>query len=486
MSIARHTAYNVVGSILPIAVSLVTVPLYLRVIGLDLYGVLNLCWLLVGYFGFFDFGLGRATAQHIAKLHDKDDVIRSRAFWAGLHLSAVLAIIAALVSIPVSWFALREIKLGNGALHAQVQGALPFLVAAVPLAIFQSVLRGALEGRREFFLVNAIISVGAIATAVFPLAGATLWGPDIRVLVAISVAIRCMMLLGLGIAAARCMPLRRYERPETKDMRTMTRFGAWLTVTNIVGPLMVFADRFLIGAISGAAAVALYVIPFNVVSQLVLIPSSVSSALFPRFAAAEQPPAVKHEALLAMSCLVTPMSMSALLFAGTFLRFWIGTAAAVHSTPVALALIVGFWANGVAQVPFMGLLAAARTDVTAKVHLAEVGPYFLLLWFGLTYFGLVGAAIAWSIRGTVDLIALALFDQADLKALRTVLLHGCAVMTLATILLASAPGSILCWALVVPLCLATAILLLRHMPDVIVRRVQQFIADASNRGWLAR
>ena len=66
MSIARHTGYNVVGALVPIAVSLVTVPFYLRIVGLERYGILSICWVLVGYFAFFDFeskGYGATTRK---------------------------------------------------------------------------------------------------------------------------------------------------------------------------------------------------------------------------------------------------------------------------------------------------------------------------------------------------------------------------------------------------------------------------------------
>jgi O-antigen/teichoic acid export membrane protein len=64
-------------------ISLVIVPLYLRLVGEARFGVLILVWLFVGYFEFFDFGIGKATANHMARLRDAPISAREAAFWTG-------------------------------------------------------------------------------------------------------------------------------------------------------------------------------------------------------------------------------------------------------------------------------------------------------------------------------------------------------------------------------------------------------------------
>ena len=122
MSIAKHTAYNLAGSIVPILVSLATVPLYLAAVGLERFGILSICWLLLGYFGLFDLGLGRAVSQRIASLASGSDEDRNEVFWTGLWISLGLAVLAAAIMVPAAGLAFSYMKFEFGAGRGRSRG----------------------------------------------------------------------------------------------------------------------------------------------------------------------------------------------------------------------------------------------------------------------------------------------------------------------------------------------------------------------------
>ena len=357
------------------------------------------------------------------------------------------------MALPLVELAIASLKLGTPALMAESEAAIPLLVAAIPISVMQSVFRGALEGRRHFLAVNIILSIGSVARAVAPLIAAVVASPAVPVLVATSL-VELLVLLALAISAGVLLRIGRYRTPRRENVRNLVRFGAWLTITNLVGPLMVFLDRFIIGAKIGPAAVAIYVIPFTLVSQLLVLPQELGNALFPRFAAArEKPQQLVEDALIALSILLTAGCIAAVLLVGPFLNLWIGESAGVRSTPVAVALIIGFWANGLAQVPFARLQGAGRTDTIAQVHLAELLPYLGLLWVGISQFGIVGAAIAWSVRAFVDLVALAVLNGGVGRVKRMLVSQGLAVFVVALIVASPLPD-LPKWGLAALICLS--------------------------------
>src|SRR5437667_9981787 len=108
MSIIGGTAANLGGAIVPTVVSLVTIPLYIHLIGQERYGVLVLIWLLVGYFRLFEGGLGSATAQRIAALAAASGEARARVFWTALLLNGSFGLLGGIVLWFVVGAALEE------------------------------------------------------------------------------------------------------------------------------------------------------------------------------------------------------------------------------------------------------------------------------------------------------------------------------------------------------------------------------------------
>jgi O-antigen/teichoic acid export membrane protein len=60
--------------------------------------------------------------------------------------------------------------------------------------------------------------------------------------------------------------------------------------------------------------------------------------------------------------------------------------------------------NSTAHPPYGLIQAADRPDLLAKLHVAEVPLYLALLWWMLLTFGIVGVAIAWTIRVVITTV----------------------------------------------------------------------------------
>ena len=261
-----------------------------------------------------------------------------------------------------------------------------------------------MEGGQRFSWVNAIrIPLGVLAFAA-PLA-ATYVAPGLVGLAWSLALLRLVALLAHWIACVRLFPgLAVLGVPTPAAARELLGQGAWLTVSNVVGPLLVYLDRFVIGALLAVSAVAYYTAPYEVITRLWLIPAALAGVLFPAFAASDRGLLLARyrTGIKAVLATLFPLALGGALFAPEWLEAWLGPEYARQGAPAARLLCIGVLLNGLAYLPFTLLQARGRADLVAKVHLAELPLYLALLAFAVPAFGIAGAGLAWSLRCAVD------------------------------------------------------------------------------------
>jgi O-antigen/teichoic acid export membrane protein len=409
VSIRKHTIYNLAGAFVPMAVSVVSVPLYLRVIGTERYGIMSLFWVMLGYFGLFDLGLGRSVSQRLAALHDQSDAQRSEVFWTGLFVSLAVGAIGAALLVPISLFVLHLVKLDASKISAEINTAAPLLAVTLPIALISGLFSGALAGRERFGIVNLIEATTNVLLVAVPIGFALAFGANLAYLIAASLLIRIGSTLVMFFACRRAVPLLRPTRPTRTVVKSLLGYGGWVTVQSTVGSAIAMWDRFVIGAVLGATAVSIYVIPTNVVQRLLVLPSALVKALFPRLTRANDVDArqLTAESMSGLGLLATLPTIALIACSYPLMTLWIGHDLAAQSAPVAQILLPAVYANSFGLILFFFLQARNRPDITAKLHLAELLPYAALLYLLMRTHGVAGAAMAWSIRTIIDAALLA-------------------------------------------------------------------------------
>jgi O-antigen/teichoic acid export membrane protein len=198
--------------------------------------------------------------------------------------------------------------------------------------------------------------------------------------------------------------------------RTLLGYGGWITVSNIVSPVMANLDRFLVAGAISVVLAGYYSSSQEVVIRFQIIPAAILSVLFPAIARSHaSDPARAGDIFIRGTQYVTyallPLAAACVLFAHEGLRLWMGPELADHAFRIMQVLAIGSFVNCLALNPFTFLQGIGRPDVTAKIHLVELPLYLGLLWVLTTRWGVTGVAVAWSVRMALDLVVLLVATQ---------------------------------------------------------------------------
>ncbi len=439
--IARNTLWNLVGQIAPLLAAVFAIPLLIKGMGVDRFGVLTLAWMVIGYFSLFDLGLGRALIKLVSeKLGAGRPEEIPELVWTALVLMGLLGVVGAGVTLALAGWLVTEILNIPVELQGETLASFRLLAWSVPVVILTTGLRGILEAYQRFDLVNLVRVPLGILTFLSPVAVLP-FSNHLDVIVMVLLGLRILIGVIHVLLCERVVPgLFRRIAYSRHHVRPMLGFGGWMTVSNVVGPMMVYIDRFVIGSVLSMAAVAYYVTPYEVITKFLVIPGALVGVLFPAFSASlagngSQAIGLYRSGVRWVFLAMFPIVLLATVFASDGLRLWLSEEFSKNSTAVLQWLAAGVLLNGLANIPFALIQGAGRPDLTAKLHLAELPFYLLLLWVLMNEWGVVGASAAWTLRNLIDtviLFVIAAWLKSDLQ--RTLKFDGLIVGIALTIL----------------------------------------------------
>jgi len=421
-SIAKNTIFNLVGYGIPLIFALAIIPSLIKGLGTERFGILNLAWVIIGYFSFFDFGISRALTKVIAeKIGTNLTKEIPGLFWTSFYLMLFIGLFFTVVIIILAPALVHNIFNISKALQPETLDTFYILALSIPVVTTTAGIRGALEAYQKFGIINIIRIFLGVLSFLVPLL--CLFFTNSLFWIALFLIVVRIIVWSLYLREFFKLKIKIINKLyfDLSLVKPILKLSGWMTVSNVIVPLIVYLDRFLIGALVSATAIAYYATPYEAVTKLLVIPGALTGVLFPAFSASylNNPEFAKKLSMRAVKytfIFMFPITLIIVTFAQQGMSLWLGEKFAENSTLILQLLAAGVLFNCIAYIPFSFLQGIGRPDITAKVNLIELPIYVAAMWVAITYNGINGAASVWMTRMAIDALILFYFAKKIVSA----------------------------------------------------------------------
>jgi O-antigen/teichoic acid export membrane protein len=407
--LTRNWVLNLLGWVAPLSVAVVAIPYVVQRLGAERFGVLSIASALLGYFGIFDLGLGRATTKFVAEcLAHREPNRLPKVVWTSLWAQVMFGALGTLITVSLIPIALDRYLKISPALIAETRASLFVLSSSLCIVLIGNALRGVLEAGQLFNIVNYVKVPTNTSMFLLPAVGVFLH-LSLPGIVWLLVGARVSATIAYLAACLRCFPaLRSHFLPDRKSIHPLLVYGGWVTVSNFITPLLAYIDRFFIGSLVSMSAVGYYSAPYEAINRAWVVPATLAATLFPAFTNLDAAGSRRRleelcaRSLKSLLLISAPTLLVLALFAKQILRWWLGAEFAAQSTLTFQILALGMLISSVALVPFSLLQGVGRPDLTGIFSLLEFLFQTCSCWFLVRRFGIPGAALAWTLKALLD------------------------------------------------------------------------------------
>lgn len=402
---ARNSAYNLVGWVWPIFLSIVTVPYIVHHLGEEAYGVYAVVSIVAGYLAMMSTPTAAGNIRFLAAAYGRGDWngLRSQ-LTSGILVNAAISCAAGVVLYAVAYpLANFVFRVPPVLLDATV---ISFRIAALSFAFngIAGSMRSLPIAVRRYELVNAVTLASGTASTAFVVTalylGYGLVGAVVAMMLSSIVAL-------LGFAIAIRLTLQRIPRGsgnarvvDADNTKQLVSYSGLLFVEHVLTVIGTRIDRTLVAVMLGATAVTYYAIPSRITDIIPGVLGVIVSQLYPlmaeavasrRFAEAAKLYDRVQRITLWIVCLI-----GAGLIANAYglLALWMGPQTADKSWVVLVLLMIVVVSRAPAGVAFQTALGIGRAELNIVLGVGTIVFPAMAGAFLIPRFGIEGAAFA--------------------------------------------------------------------------------------------
>ena len=414
--VIKGSLWTLAGQVGPMLFSLIATPVNIRLLGSEGYGVLVLVALIPSYFAFADLGMSMGSTKFSSEAFAAGDPGREA------RIIRTAALIALAGSIPVAiliflfsgWIA----PLFNvpDRLVAEASLALKFASVTFVVTILNGILNTPQLNRLRMDL-NSLVGfvpkvLGIVLTPIVIYLGGGIVGAT-----AVLMSASFLTLAAHFLVSRRLLPELGEPTLERPAIRTLLKFGGPWVLGALAGLLLGNLEKGTLSAFISPKALAYYSVAFTLATMVTMFAGSVTQSLLPAFSQlqgesnrAQMNALYSRGISLNLYWLVPAVSFLAVV-AGPFFTVWAGEEFGRESIVPFYILLAGIFVNVLAFFPYTALIAAGRTDLLARLYWIELVPHIFFVGLLTWRFGIIGAALSWSIRLWGDSILLFILAQ---------------------------------------------------------------------------
>jgi O-antigen/teichoic acid export membrane protein len=395
-------AASLTASAWSMLVQLACIPLYIRFLGVEAYGLIGFYLMLQAMLQVLDLGLSPTMNREMArysvqpeKADEAHDLVRTLelGYW-------LIGLMIGLVLVTVSpWLAAHWIKAGSIPV-ASVRHALMLMGILAALQWPVSFYQGGLLGLRKQVLFNVFRMIAATLSN----GGAALFlwvvSPTIQAFFLWLVATNTIIVACWTFFLWKNLPpATRAPHFDLKLLRNIGGFAAGMSGITAAVLILTQSDKVILSRILSLKIFGYYTVAGMFGNGLGLIVLSVFNTIYPRFSAlvaqGDERALVRlyHRATQIMAVLILPLAVVLALFSTEILQLWTRNSEVAHNAgPIATVLVIGVALNGLMTLPYALQLAHGWTSLALGITISLIIVVVPALWIAAARYGPIGAA----------------------------------------------------------------------------------------------